>query len=242
MKKTLSLITIFVVIITMILSTAVISDAVTPKLKDGTAQTSVSYKKAKKTKKHKKKKSKKQKKLERLKKKIKAYNKRIYRNGQYKLALSKKKTQKYVEKPSFDLKKYGIPSGIYGRVKIKAIGVDMPIYLGCNENTMAKGAAHVSQTSLPLGGKNSNPVISAHNGWGSKAYFRNLIKLKKGNKVKITTPFNKLTYVVKKIKVIHKKKMNEMLIKSGKDRLTLFTCNGGVGTTNRTVVFCERKK
>lgn len=235
-KKSISLITIFALITTMILSSAVVYNATTtPTLKNGVAKISTSEKKAKKGKKL-------SKKLKKFQKKVKAYNKRIYKNGQKKLGGSEKKAQKVVERPSFNVKKYGIKSGIYGRVKISKISVNMPIYLGCNKTTMANGAAHVSYTSIPYGGKNTTSVISAHNGWGSKAYFRNLGQLKKGNKVKITTPFNKLTYVVKKVKVIHSKKMNEMLIKSKKDRLILFTCKGGAGTENRTVVFCNRKK
>lgn len=235
MKKTTSVIISFILILTMISSSAIVNAVSTSTLKNGVAQTTASEKKAKK-------KISKKKKLKKFKKKIKAYNKRIYKNGQRKLGGSKKKAQKVVERPSFNVKKYGIKSGIYGRVKISKINVNMPIYLGCNKTTMAKGAAHVSYTSIPYGGKNTTSVISAHNGWGSKAYFRDLSKLKKGNKVKITTPFNKLTYIVKKTKVIHSKKMNEMLIKSKKDRLILFTCKGGEGTKNRTVVFCERKK
>lgn len=213
------------------------------KISYGSSQIKASYKKAKKTtkskKKSKKKKSKKSKlskKLRKLKKKINAYNKRIYRQGQGRL------NKKTIKKSPFNLKKYGIKSNVYGRVKIKKIGVDMPIYLGCNEKTMSAGVAHLSQTSIPLGGKNTNSILAGHNGWGGKTYFKNLSKVKKGDKVKITTPFNKLTYVVKKTKILHSNKLNKMLIKTGKDRVTLFTCLGAPGTRKRYVCFCERKK
>ena len=242
MKKIqLSIISFALVMITVLstgAATATCLDVNNNKISYGISKAIPSEKKSSKA----KKKTKLSKKLRKFKKKVRAYNKRIYKNGQRKLGGSKKKAQKVVERPAFNVKKYGIKSGVYGRVNINKINVDMPIYLGCNESTMAKGAAHVSYTSIPYGGKNTTSVISAHNGWGSKAYFRDLGKLKKGNKVKITTPFNKLTYVVKKIKIIHSKKMNEMLIKSKKDRLILFTCKGGVGTKNRTVVICNRKK
>lgn len=54
------------------------------------------------------------------------------------------------QKASFRLADYGLPDEIFGVLSIPAIDLEMPIYLGATEQHMADGAAHLSQTSLPL--------------------------------------------------------------------------------------------
>ena len=57
------------------------------------------------------------------------------------------------QKPSLNLSSYGIDNGVYGYVSAPSIGMELPIYLGGNDDNMALGAAHMTYTSLPIGGR-----------------------------------------------------------------------------------------
>lgn len=77
------------------------------------------------------------------------------------------------QKASFRLADYGLPDEIFGVLSIPAIDLEMPIYLGATEQHMADGAAHLSQTSLPIGGMDTNSVIAGHRGYsGARTAFR----------------------------------------------------------------------
>ena len=80
---------------------------------------------------------------------MKAYNETIHTEGQSGLSC-----ETDYEVPSFQLADYGFSSEILGVLSIPALELEMPIYLGATNQHMADGAAHMSQTSLPIGGEN----------------------------------------------------------------------------------------
>jgi sortase A len=65
---------------------------------------------------------------------------------------------------------------------------------------MSKGAAHLSQTSLPIGGENTNCVIAAHRGFWKAAMFRDIEKLQIGDRITVTNPWATLIYEVTETK------------------------------------------
>ena len=77
---------------------------------------------------------------------------------------------------------------------------------------MRKGAAIMGQTSLPVGQKDSNCVITAHRGYRGIPYFRDIEQLKTGDQVIIRNPWERLDYRVTKIKVIDPYDMDKILI------------------------------
>ena len=164
------------------------------------------------------------------------YNRRIYEENQIGLC----DAWSY-QTPSFDLAAYGIEDGVVGVVYIPALEVELPIYLGANSENMAKGAVHLSQTSLPIGGENTNAVIAAHRGWYDAAYFRYIEKLRPGDRITVTNLWETLTYEVTGIKIIDPNDVDEILIQPGKDMVTLLTCHPyASGGRQRYVVYCER--
>ena len=164
------------------------------------------------------------------------YNERIYAEGQSGLT----DAWAYAE-PSFDLTEYGLDSEVIGVLSIPSINLEMPIYLGATYDHMAKGAAHLSQTSLPIGGKNTNCVIAGHRGWQGAPFFLYLDKIVVGDEVTITNLWETLTYRVCDIRVIEPNDIDAVLIQPGRDMLTLITCHpyASVGRY-RLVVYCER--
>lgn len=121
------------------------------------------------------------------------------------------------------------------------IHLKMPIYLGCSDYNMSIGAAQLGQTSIPFGGKNTNAVIAGHCGYGYRDYFRHIEKLRPGDVVRITTPFNKLKYIVKKRKIVKPKNRDEIRIQDDKDMVTLFTCYPYPTNKYRCCIICERE-
>lgn len=165
-----------------------------------------------------------------------AYNEAIFAQGQS--GLSRKLDY---QQPSFRLADYGLKEEVFGIISIPAMDLEMPIYLGATEQHMADGAAHLSQTSLPIGGKNTNSVIAGHRGYGGANYFRYIDKLQIGDTVMVTNLWEQLTYRVAEIKIIYPYQVEEILIQPGRELLTLLTCHPyASGGKQRYLVICER--
>lgn len=145
------------------------------------------------------------------------------------------------ETPSFDLTKYGLEENIIGIITIPKINLELPIYLGATEENLNKGAVHLSQTSLPLGGNNSNTVIAAHRSSFKHEFFKNIDKLEIGDEVIIKAFWKTLTYTVSEKCVISPYDSSKVLIQKDKDLVTLITCHPYGETSERYVVYCERK-
>ena len=167
---------------------------------------------------------------------ITAYNERIY--AQHQSGLS---CEYDYQQPSFVLKNYGLTSEIFGVISIPAMELEMPIYLGATSQHMADGAAHMTQTSLPIGGKNTNAVIAGHRGYNGASYFRYIDKLQPGDLVTVRNLWDTLNYRVSGIKIIDPHDVEEILIQDGRELLTLITCHPyASGGKQRYVVYCER--
>ena len=164
------------------------------------------------------------------------YNQDIYEQGQSGLNSSLA-----YEVPSFCLTEYGLDSEVFGVISIPAIDVELPLYLGATEPHLADGAAHLSQTSLPIGGSNTNAVIAGHRGYSGAAYFRYVNELQPGDQVIITNPWDTLIYTVSEIQIISPNDVDAIHIQNDRDLLTLLTCHPyASGGKQRYLVICER--
>lgn len=164
-----------------------------------------------------------------------AYNLDLYENGQagFRDAWS-------YQVPSFDLTEWGLDDNMVGYIDLPQMGVKLPIYLGASTANMRKGAVHLSQTSLPIGGENTNCVIAAHRGSIYGAMFRDIQKLEVGDEFTITNLWETMTYRVAELKVIRPNDTNEVLIQEGRDLVTLISCHPYPYNYQRYVVYCER--
>lgn len=147
------------------------------------------------------------------------------------------------ETMGFELGDYGIEDEVIAVLSIPTLELEMPIYLGASNDNMAKGAAVLGQTSLPIGGENTNCVIAGHRGWSGAPYFRYIDKLKEGDEVCITNLWETLTYAVSEIRIIEPNDIDQILIQDGRELITLLTCHPyASGGRYRYLVFCERVK
>ena len=162
-------------------------------------------------------------------------NKRLYQSRQKNLC-----DEQSYKNANVNLEEYGITDNTIGYISIPKMKTILPILLGANEENMKKGAVHLTQTSYPIGGENTNCVIAAHRGYSKAPMFREIEKLRCGNKIYLENFKEKLTYKVVKTKVISPTDIEEILIREGEDMLTLMTCHPYRKNHQRYVVFCER--
>ena len=166
-----------------------------------------------------------------------AYNEALWINKQAGLSDPWSYTQ-----PSFTLGDFGLEDEIFGVITIPALDLEMPIYLGATNSHLAAGTAQLSQTSIPIGGINTNSVIAGHRGYSGASYFRYVPDLKIGDKVIITNLWEELTYVVVATDIIAPNEVEKVLIQEGKDMITLITCHPyASGGKQRYVIYCERE-
>lgn len=141
----------------------------------------------------------------------------------------------------FDFSETGIVDDMIGYIAIEAMGIALPLYIGANTENMSKGAVVLSQTSMPLGGTNTNCVIAAHRGWKGSAMFRDIEMLQPGDEVIVTNLWESLYYEVVKIIVIDPADIHAVKIVEEADMITLMTCHPYTRNYQRYVVYCSRK-
>ena len=106
------------------------------------------------------------------------------------------------------------------QIKIKNI----PVYSGDSEETLAAGVGHIPQTSLPIGGKNSHSVLSAHSGHINNTLFSDLEDLKMSDVFYIHVLDQTLKYEIFDRKIVNPEDTDAVNVVPGKDLVTLVTC------------------
>lgn len=167
--------------------------------------------------------------------KVQRYNRKIYASGQTGFCDAWSYQQSPVNLHCF-------PDSKFGYITIPAMDVKLPLYLGASSANLSKGAAVLGQTSIPIGGRNTNSVIAAHRGYQGIPFFREIERLKAGDKVKIRNPWETLTYTVTSTAVIDPHNNDAVMIREGQDMVTLITCHPYRSHGKyRYVVYCTRK-
>ena len=127
-------------------------------------------------------------------------------------------------------------NGIMGYVEIPSIQIRLPIYHGCTENELSKGAGHLPSSSLPVGGKSTHAVLAAHSGRADSKMFTDLDQVKEGDLVYLYVLNKTLTYEVDQITITTPDDTDAIQIIDGKDLLTLLTCTPYGTNTHRLLV------
>ena len=130
--------------------------------------------------------------------------------------------------------------GMIGYLSIDKIRVEIPIYHGTNNDTLNSFVGHIEGTSLPIGGKGTHSVLSAHRGLPSAKLFSDLDRLELGDTFKITVLDEVLTYEVDKISIVKPNSSKELKIDKNNDYVTLLTCTPYGINTHRLLVRGKR--
>lgn len=164
------------------------------------------------------------------------YNRQLYAEQQSSLI-----DLEACETPAADLTAYGVADEIIGVLEIPAMELTMPVYLGASDAHLAAGAAVLGNTSVPIGGDDTNCVIAGHRGWRGADYFRHIDRLQVGDTVTLTNLWETLTYTVADIQIIQPHEVEKIKIQPSRDLLTLITCHPyASGGRQRYVAYCER--
>lgn len=174
--------------------------------------------------------------LAKLYEQFKLYNQNLIENGQSSFG-----DPFIYEDDAVNLSDYGIYDGLVGVLSIPKIDLRLPIYLGATKENMAKGAAHLNRTSLPIGGESTNAVIAGHTGMIRKVMFDNITQLVVGDEVYIINYWSTLEYVVREIRIVEPNSHSDICIEKGSDLLTLITCYPYGSNSHRYLVICQRK-
>lgn len=130
--------------------------------------------------------------------------------------------------------------GLIGSIVIPSIDVDLPIYHGTDESVLSKGAAHLPNSSFPVGGKSTHSIISAHTAYLTQVFFDRLTELKEGDIFYIKILDDTYAYKVSEINVIEPDDTSLFGIQEGKDIVSLVTCTPYAVNTHRLVVTGQR--
>ena len=121
--------------------------------------------------------------------------------------------------------------GMMGYIEIPSIKTKSPIYHYTYEETLQKGVGHLFGSSLPVGGKGTHSVLTAHRGLPNNKLFSDLDKVKEGDKFFITICNETFAYQVDKIEVVLPDQTQGLAPVNGMDYVTLVTCTPyGVNT------------
>ena len=115
-------------------------------------------------------------------------------------------------------------TGIMGYVTIEKIRVELPIYHGTEDSILQVAAGHLQGSSLPIGGKGTHSVISAHRGLPSAKLFSELDEIEEGDTFTVTVLNRRMIYRVDQIRIVEPQEIEELEIDPDEDRCTLMTC------------------
>ena len=132
--------------------------------------------------------------------------------------------------------------GMMGYVEIPVIDVSIPIYHYTTDESLEKGAGHLFGSSLPVGGKSTHCILSAHRGLPSAKLFTDLNLVEEGDVFYLHVLGKTLAYEVDQIFTVLPEQTESLGITDGDDYVTLVTCTPYAVNTHRLLVRGVRTK
>ena len=127
-------------------------------------------------------------------------------------------------------------TGMMGYITIKKINQELPVYHGTGDSVLAIAAGHYQGSSLPVGGKSTHSVVSAHRGLPTAVLFTHLDRMEIGDTFYFTILDRTITYEVDQIRIVEPQDTSLVEIEEGKDYCTLLTCTPYGINTQRLLV------
>ncbi|MCG7296128.1 class C sortase [Corynebacterium afermentans] len=126
------------------------------------------------------------------------------------------------------------------QLAIPSIDVRLPVYHGTRDDTLQKGLGHLYGSALPTGGEGFHSVITGHTGLTTATLFDDLVDVKEGDAIYISTFGKRMKYQVYKTEVVLPDETDSLRAEAGRDLLTLVTCTPYGINTHRLLVHAER--
>ncbi len=142
--------------------------------------------------------------------------------------------------PLYETLLRGDANGAMGRLRIGSIGVDLPIYHGTSDATLAQGVGHLQGTALPVGGASTHSVLTAHRGLAGATLFDRLDELKIDDTFQLEVFGEVLTYRIVETRVVKPENTESLYPRFDEDLVTLVTCTPLGINSHRILVTGER--
>lgn len=123
-----------------------------------------------------------------------------------------------------------------GYVEIPSIDQKIVIKAGTSEDVLSQYAGHLEGSSLPVGGRGTHTVITAHRGLPSAKLFTDLDKVRVGDVFYIKNIKEIMAYEVDQILTVEPSDFDPVMAKRGKDYATLLTCTPYMINSHRLLV------
>ena len=127
-------------------------------------------------------------------------------------------------------------TGMMGYLTVPKISQELPVYHGTSDAVLSTAAGHFEGTSLPVGGKTTHCVVSAHRGLPTAVLFTHLDRMQVGDVFHFTILDRTITYEVDQIRIVEPDDISLIGIEEGKDYCTLLTCTPYGINTQRLLV------
>lgn len=127
-------------------------------------------------------------------------------------------------------------TGMMGYITVPKIGQELPVYHGTSDGVLSVAVGHLEGTSLPVGGKSTHSVVSAHRGLPTAVLFTHLDRMEVGDTFYFTILDRTITYEVDQIRIVEPNDTSLIQIAEGKDYCTLLTCTPYGINTQRLLV------
>lgn len=109
-------------------------------------------------------------------------------------------------------------------ISIPKVNVYLPIYHGTSDGVLQNGVGHLEGSSLPVGGRSTHAILTAHTGLPSAKLFTSIDQLVEGDTFTVRLLKETLTYQVDQILVVLPYQTDALRIEPGADYCTLLTC------------------
>ncbi len=127
-------------------------------------------------------------------------------------------------------------NGMMGYITIPKISQELPVYHGTSDSVLSNAVGHLEGSSLPIGGKYTHSVVSAHRGLPSATLFTHLDRMEMGDLFTFKIMNKTFTYEVDQIRIVEPDDMSLIQIEEGMDYCTLLTCTPYGINTQRLLV------
>lgn len=126
--------------------------------------------------------------------------------------------------------------GPMARLRMPSFDIDLPIYHGTDEATLARGVGHLRESSLPVGGQGTHAVLTAHNGFTGARMFDDLHSVEIGDTFSVTAMGERRDYRVDAIEVVAPDQLDSLRQAPGHEYVTLVTCTPRYINSDRLLV------
>lgn len=134
----------------------------------------------------------------------------------------------------------GDSSGQIGQLAVPSVGIDLPVFHGTSEDTLRRGVGHLFGSSLPVGGKSTHAVLTAHSGLADAKLFTDLHRVQIGDTFDIRVLGRTNRYRVETIITVTPGDSSALAVQPGRDMVTLVTCTPVGVNSHRLLVTGSR--